>query len=273
MDGEPFGNRHRGALTGAASSAMSDGDDRLTYVGHATTLLRLGACSVLTDPLLRPRLGPLRRRVPAVDADLPAEADAVLISHPHRDHLDLPSLRQIASNTPLLVPRGVGHLASAAGASRVIELGEGEAVSIDGLTITAVPAVHDGRRDPWSRPVNPVGFVIEESGRRVYFAGDTDVFDEMSDLRPLLLALIPVWGWGPTLGSGHLDPAGAARALRLLRPQIAIPIHWGTIYPLGLGKLRPDRLTEPPLEFARFAAELVPEVEVRVLQPGEETCL
>jgi L-ascorbate metabolism protein UlaG (beta-lactamase superfamily) len=273
MDGESSKKLHPSASNGAASIAASDCDDRLTYVGHATTLLRLGDCSLLTDPLLRGRLGPLRRQVPAVDADLLAEADAVLISHPHRDHLDLPSLRRIVPDTPVLVPRGVGHLASGAGAKRVIELGDGETVAVDGLTVTAVPAVHDGRRDPWTQPVKPLGFVIERSGRRVYFAGDTDVFDEMSELRPLELALLPVWGWGPTLGSGHLDPAGAARALGLLRPRIAIPIHWGTIYPLGLRRVHREPLTEPPLAFARYAAKLAPEVDVRVLQPGEETAL
>ena len=119
--------------------------------------------------------------------------------------------------------------------------------------------------------MKPLGFVIERSGRRVYFAGDTDLFDAMSALRPLELALLPVWGWGPTLGTGHLDPAAAARALALLRPRIAIPIHWGTMHLLGLRKLHRDRLSEPPLEFVRYAAELARGVDVRVLQPGQET--
>jgi L-ascorbate metabolism protein UlaG (beta-lactamase superfamily) len=139
--------------------------------------------------------------------------------------------------------------------------------------VTATPAVHDGHRDPWGRQVPPVGYLLEGGGRRVYFAGDTDLFDEMESLRPLDLALIPIWGWGPTLGEGHLDPVRAAGSLHLLRPRIAVPIHWGTFYPLGLGRLRPDRLTQPPLEFARAAADAAPEVEIRILQPGETTSL
>ena len=85
------------------------------------------------------------------------------------------------------------------------------------------------------------------------------------------LALIPIWGWGPTLGSGeHLDPAGAAEAVRLLRPRIAVPIHWGTYRPLHHGVRRdPDFLKQPAEDFVREMAKTAPEVEVRVLQPGE----
>ena len=108
-----------------------------------------------------------------------------------------------------------------------------------------------------------------EGRNRVYFAGDTDLFDAMADLAPLDVALLPVWGWGPSLGHGHMDPARAASALSMLRPRLAIPIHWGTLYPAGLGWFRPHLLTEPPLRFARQAAELAPEVEVRVLEPGQ----
>jgi L-ascorbate metabolism protein UlaG (beta-lactamase superfamily) len=96
----------------------------------------------------------------------------------------------------------------------------------------------------------------------------------MADLAGGLdLALLPVWGWGPTIGSGHLDPRRAAEALRILKPRVAVPIHWGTLYPRGLRWLRPWQLTNPPLEFARVADELAPEVDVRVLEPGESISL
>jgi L-ascorbate metabolism protein UlaG (beta-lactamase superfamily) len=90
----------------------------------------------------------------------------------------------------------------------------------------------------------------------------------MADLAPLDVALLPVWGWGTSVGPGHLDPAGAARTLTLLRPRVAVPIHWGTFFPLGLRRMRPDRLSQPPLEFARLAGELAPQVRVRIVQPG-----
>lgn len=112
-----------------------------------------------------------------------------------------------------------------------------------------------------------------EGQKRIYFAGDTDIFDEMSQVaQPSLdLALIPVWGWGPTLGPGHLDPRAAAEALALLAPAVAIPIHWGTLYPFALERLRPRALSDPPHLFSRYASELVPQCEVRILEPGAAT--
>jgi L-ascorbate metabolism protein UlaG (beta-lactamase superfamily) len=247
--------------------------DRLTYIGHATTLLRLDHASILTDPTLRRWLGPLRRQGPRPAPELTKLPDVVLISHLHRDHLHLPSLRRLPASTPLVVPRGATRWATKAGADQIREIGRGETISVGGVEVTGVPAVHDGRRDRWGIQIEPLGYLIERRGRTVYFAGDTDLFPKMSDLGPLDLALLPVWGWGASVGPGHLDPERAARALGLLRPRLAVPIHWGTFYPVGLRRLRPAPLAEPPLEFARLARELAPEVEVRVLEPGSETSL
>ena len=247
--------------------------DRLTYIGHATTLIRLEGTSVLTDPMLRAGLGPLRRQGPPPPHALPKLPDAVLISHLHRDHLDIPSLRLVPSKTPLVVPRGAARLVAKAGPHPVVELGRGETVSIGEVEVTAVPAEHGGRRDRWGNEIEPVGYVIRNEERSVYFAGDTDLFDEMSEVGPVDVALLPVWGWGPSIGEGHLDPETAARALTLVRPRLAVPIHWGTFYPAGVRRWRPEPLVEPPQEFARLARELAPGVEVRVLQPGSETSL
>ena len=247
--------------------------DRLTYIGHATTLIRLGGTAVLTDPMLRPGLGPLRRQGQPPPPALPKLPEAVLISHLHRDHLDIPSLRRVPSKTPIVVPRGAARVVAKAGRHPVVELGRGETVSIGEVEVTAVPAEHGGRRGRWGREIEPLGFVIRNDERSVYFAGDTGLFDEMSELGPVDVALLPVWGWGPSVGEGHLDPGTAARALTLVRPRLAVPIHWGTFYPAGVRRWRPDPLVEPPHEFARLARELAPEVEVRVLQPGSETSL
>ena len=103
--------------------------------------------------------------------------------------------------------------------------------------------------------------------RRIYFAGDTDLFAGMGELAPGLdLALLPVAGWGPSLGPGHLDPERAAEAARLLQPRLAVPIHWGTLRPLNE---RADPAARPAEEFRRRAAELAPDVAVRILEPGE----
>jgi L-ascorbate metabolism protein UlaG (beta-lactamase superfamily) len=135
------------------------------------------------------------------------------------------------------------------------------------MTVRAVPALHEVRR-AW-RSLPAVGFVIEGEWR-VYFAGDTDLFDQMSELGPLDLALLPVWGWGPTLGPGHLNPRSAAEAVTRLRPRGAVPIHWGTYFPAWAGRDGHRALEAPGHEFAAHAAALAPDVDVRVLGSGEQ---
>lgn len=246
-------------------------EDRVTYVGHATVLAELGGVRLLTDPLLRSRVGPLRRHGAAPAPGVASDLDAVLISHLHRDHADLPSLRRIDRRTPVLAPPSAGEFLVGQGFSDVRELAPGESSEIGPVTVTAVEARHPaGHRKPEALAV---GFLLEGRGRRVYFAGDTDLFEGMEGLGPLDLALLPVWGWGPTLGPGHLDPERAARAAALLSPRAVVPIHWGTLYPLGLARLRPEPLRAPPREFARRVRELAPQVEARVLEPGESTSL
>ena len=235
----------------------------LRWLGHASVLVELGDARLLTDPLLRKRLGHLSRRVP-----VPAEVgsvDGVLISHVHRDHLDISSLAALAGRPAIVAPAGAGDLLRDRGFEHVIELREGESTPLRGVRVTAAAAHHRARRGLLSPWVPSLGFVIE-GGVRVYFAGDTDVYEAMEELAPLDVALLPVWGWGPRLGKGHLNPRTAAKALRLLRPRVAVPIHWGTFFPIGLGG---RRLADPPHDFARHAAELAPGVEVRVLAPGE----
>jgi L-ascorbate metabolism protein UlaG (beta-lactamase superfamily) len=235
----------------------------LRWLGHATVLLELGGARLLTDPLLRPRLAHLTRRT--VAPGHVGRVDAVLISHVHRDHLDMRSLAALPGTPPIVAPAGARDLLQQHGLEHVIELREGERTAVAGVTVTATAALHPARRGPLSPWVPALGFVIE-SGVRVYFAGDTDLHDSMRRLAPLDVALLPVWGWGTSLGAGHLNPRTAAEALLLLRPRLAIPIHWGTFFPIGRrGRL----LTDPPLEFARHAAELAPEVEVRILAPDE----
>ncbi|MGH2407380.1 MAG: MBL fold metallo-hydrolase, partial [Candidatus Limnocylindrales bacterium] len=146
----------------------------------------------------------------------------------------------------------------------------GDRLAMGSLAVTATAALHGGYRPPLGPRAEAVGYLIEADGQRVYFAGDTDIFPAMADLAPGLdVALLPVWGWGPSLGTGHLDPRRAAEALGLLQPRYAVPIHWGTLWPYGFGRVRPGRLADPPLEFAAHALELQPESKVLVTAPGE----
>jgi L-ascorbate metabolism protein UlaG (beta-lactamase superfamily) len=112
-----------------------------------------------------------------------------------------------------------------------------------------------------------------ESHRRVYFAGDTARFDEMAELTDLDVALVPIWGWGPSLGPGHMDPDQAAAAVALLRPRLAVPIHWGTFAPIGSGDGARGHVRDPAWRFAARVAERAPSVLVRVLAPGESVAL
>lgn len=241
---------------------------RVTYVGHATVLLELSGLRILTDPVLRSRVAHLHRRAPAPDARVAEDLDAVLISHLHFDHADLPSLRRLERRTPVLAPPGAGAFLERRGIAAVTELAPGRSIAIGELTIAAVEARHGRGRSPLTKGSEAVGFRLTGESD-IYFAGDTDLFEGMRELAPGLdLALLPIWGWGPRLGPGHLDPERAARAAALLSPRLAVPIHWGTFFPLGPSRRR-DRLTEPPHEFARWCAELAPQVETRTLAPGE----
>ncbi|MET0304913.1 MAG: MBL fold metallo-hydrolase [Solirubrobacterales bacterium] len=246
---------------------------RVTYVGHATVLAELDGARLLTDPVLRARVGPLRRRGAPPAPEIAENLDAVLISHLHHDHADLPSLRQIGREAPIIAAPGSQEFLERRGFSAVSELAPGESSQVGAVTVTAVEARHSSE-SRFERESQAVGFLLDGRQQRIYFAGDTDLFDGMAELGPGLdLALLPIWGWGPSIGPGHLDPERAARAAALLSPRIVIPIHWGTLYPLGLARLRPDPLRSPPREFETWMRELAPQVEARVLAPGGATSL
>jgi L-ascorbate metabolism protein UlaG (beta-lactamase superfamily) len=243
---------------------------RITFVGHSTVLIELDGVRVLTDPLLRGRFVHVRRRVPPVDTAPLADVDAVLISHAHHDHLDRPSLRRVARRATVLVPRGARRHVPRIGIKSVEEIAEGERRTIGGLEIAATHAVHRAGRI-LHRGSPAIGFTITGT-QRAYFAGDTDIFPGMRDLREGLdVAFLPISGWGTHLGSGHLDPARAAEALTLLEPRVAIPIHWGTFRSMRLRRRAPELLAEPARAFAHEAAERAPEVDVRILEPGRST--
>jgi L-ascorbate metabolism protein UlaG (beta-lactamase superfamily) len=244
-------------------------EERLTWLGHATVLLEVGGARLLTDPLLRDRVGHLRRHSASPPPDVAEAIDAVLVSHQHLDHLDVASLKRLPRDVTVLAPSGAGALLRRLGFARTTELEAGERAEVGGATVLAFPAVHDGRRHPLAPPAEAIGFVVAGE-HRVYFAGDTDLFEGMHELAGTLdAALLPVWGWGPSLGPGHMDPLAAARATARLRPRVAVPIHWGTFFPAGLARLRRSALVEPPREFARRARALAPGVEIRVLAPGQ----
>jgi L-ascorbate metabolism protein UlaG (beta-lactamase superfamily) len=247
---------------------------RITYLGHATVLAEIDGVRLLTDPVLRSRVGPLRRHGAPPDPRLTEQVDAVLISHLHHDHADLPSLRRLSRTVPVLAAPGAGDFLDRLGFSDVRELAPGDSGEVGGVRVTATDANHPAGGRRFERASRAVGFELTGQ-RRVYFAGDTDLFDGMEAIGGgrLDLALLPIWGWGTNIGAGHLDPERAARAAALLSAKLVVPIHWGTLYPFGLARLRPGPLRSPPREFATWMRELAPQSELRVLAPGEATSL
>src|SRR3954449_410886 len=149
--------------TGAGTASM-----RMTWLGHATVLLELGDTTLVTDPVLRSRMAHLRRHAPA--PVVPDGVDAVLVSHAHHDHLDLPSLRRLGAVPLVIVPHGTARALRRVPARRVVELDTGGEHAVDDVVVRAVQAVHDGRRAPRTHPSEALGFVIERRGMRIYFA-------------------------------------------------------------------------------------------------------
>ena len=236
----------------------------LRWLGHATVLVGLDAATVITDPVVRRRVMHLHRLVGP--AEVPDALDLVLLSHLHRDHVDGPSLRRLPP-APVVVPRGGARVVRRLGRPDVVEIAAGDRLGIGGFDVTAVEAEHDGRRSPLHRRTPALGYVLERGGRRIFFAGDTDDHAGLDALGSLDVALLPVWGWGPSLGAGHLDPESAARVAVRLQARVTVPIHWGTYLPIGYRR-RLDLLRGPGPAFAAAVRRLDPALRVAVVAPG-----
>lgn len=248
--------------------------DRLTFLGHSTVLVDLDGVRVITDPLFgHMAAGAIRRQMPAVSTDTLEGLAAVFISHGHWDHLDLASLEALPGNPAVIVPVGLGRIVAKVARGPVHEMRAGDRIQLGGLTLEAVHAEHGRRRSLFTAADSSLGILLVGS-TGVYFAGDTDLFPAMGQLAGRVdVALLPIGGWGPSLGRGHLDPVRAAEAAARIGPEIAMPIHWGTLYPLGLRRLAGRRFERPGEAFRRAVAALAPGIEVRVLQPGQSMAL
>jgi L-ascorbate metabolism protein UlaG (beta-lactamase superfamily) len=239
-------------------------------VVHASVLLDFGGAKILTDPWLSERRGYLQGepRSIASAAQLPALA-GIVISHGHYDHCDLGALAGYADKgVPIAVPRGLGDRVRAVGFPNVTELDPWQNATLGPVHVTAAPAKHS---------VREITFVLQAEGSTVFFGADTlriAALDEVARRFPDLdLALLPINGLRvrPLFNRQYVMDAGqAAELTSVLRPRIAVPIH----YAYTAGPLR-DRLLLKmdrgrPHVYVDACAELAPDTAVHVLAPGDQ---
>lgn len=249
----------------------------VTYIGHGTVLIEMDGVRIITDPVLRRWVGPLRRYGPLPDPSVHHQIDAILISHPHLDHLDQSSLRMLPKSAVVIGPPLTGQTVHRVGFKTVVETRRETTLRFGDLEIAAVQAKHTRRRWVVTPATEPLGFLINGSST-IYFAGDTALFDGMEDLHERIdVALLPIETWGARVPEHrHLSPRSAAHALTLLKPRLAAPIHWGTLYLPGSAYAGKEgtyawfqRTRRRPEQFASLAAEVAPETGVCILDPGQ----
>jgi L-ascorbate metabolism protein UlaG (beta-lactamase superfamily) len=231
----------------------------VTWWGHSSTTVELGSIRVATDPLFSRVLFALRRMVDS-PAEGCAEADLVLVSHLHYDHLHLPSLRRFAPGTPIVVPHGAPRLVRGLSRLNVVEVRPGDSVVVAGVDVEVLPAHHDGRRSVAHRRSAPaLGFRFATQERAAWFPGDTGLRPDITRVRPVDLALAPIGGWGPSLGDEHLDPEEAVTAVGRVGARWTLAVHYGTYWPIGLRRLRPGKhhhfFHTPPMRFHEAVRE------------------
>jgi len=256
----------------ASANARAAGA-RVTFLGHASTVIELDGMRLVTDPVLRRLVGPLYRRVPRPLTEPLVDPDVLLISHLHLDHYDPRSLRLFRRDTPVLAPVGAGLSLRWRGFRDIHEVSPGERLRLGSLEVVATEARHRGTRHPLAARTASLGYIVSGS-RSIYFAGDTGFFSGIADVWPdrLDLAMLPIAGIGPLMPEfKHMSPRHAVLAMELLRPRLVVPIHWGTYHLPGTAimRMRPDFHRRAPYLFMAQAAVLEPDVHTVMLRPGE----
>jgi N-acyl-phosphatidylethanolamine-hydrolysing phospholipase D len=241
------------ALCAAAARegiARAQGRDGVTWLGHATFLIRLDGVTILTDPYLTAHASPLPpERLPPVDL--------VLLSHNHYEHLDLRTLAVLSrTQRPVLVTTlGVSRHVDHAEFSRVLELDWHQGIALLGIELRALPAIHFSRRTPFDRNRSLwCGFRVAGARHALVFAGDTafgPVHREIGERYPPVdVALVPIGAYAPRLlmQGAHCTPEEGFRIGQDLRARCICAMHWGTI------RLTDEPPFEPPLRFRAAAA-------------------
>ena len=249
----------------------------VTWIGHATLLVRMDGVAFLTDPIFSERAspvsfaGPERLVPPGIPLDQLPQLDFVTLSHDHYDHSDLPSIAALAARgVPFFVPLGLGELVRSAG-GRATELDWWQSARVGPVQVHCVPAQHfsgravsDGNQRLWA------GWVVVGPTRRFYHAGDTGYFDGFHTigerLGPIDLAALPIGAYDPPaiMRFVHMNPEEAIQAAIDLGAGTAVAMHYGTF------DLTEEPLDEPPRRFPAAAARRALEpVAAWTLKVGE----
>jgi len=259
----------RPAIGDGGAAALVDRECAV-WIGHATWAFRMAGKLVVIDPIWSKSIsGAVRRLTPPgiALADMPP-IDIVLVTHDHRDHMDLPTLAKLPDTATYIVGTGNGDRL---GKSNVIELDWWEQTTIGELQITFVPARHWSMRMPWNRNATLWGgFVIKGPRRVVYHSGDTawgDHFAEIADrCGPIDYAMLPIGGYSPQwfMSSQHIGPEEAGRAYEALRAKHLLAMHWGTF------KLTDEAIGEPVAKLRAWWAERgLPDEQLWIPPVGE----
>ena len=226
----------RPAVADGGAEALRDRECAV-WIGHATWAFRMAGKLVVIDPIWSTSIsGTVRRLIPpGVELAAMPDVDIVLVTHDHRDHMDLPTLAKLPHAATYIVGAGNGERMRDLGHDKVVELDWWDAHVIDELSITFVPARHWSMRMPWDRNQTLWGgFVVRGPRGAVYHSGDTawgDHFAEIADRAgPIDWAMLPIGGYSPRwfMESQHIDPEEAGRAFDALRARHLLAMHWGT---------------------------------------------
>jgi L-ascorbate metabolism protein UlaG (beta-lactamase superfamily) len=217
---------------------------RATWLGHSTVLIEIDGLRVLTDPVWGPRAspstlaGPKRFQPVPVPVRAMPPLDLVVVSHDHYDHLDYPTIRELAKRqVPFVTSLGVGAHLEAWGVNPALitelDWWDSHRMARGGLTLTAAPSQHfsgrglkDRNATLWS------AFVLRSERHAVFFSGDSGLTTEYALIRdrlgPFDLVMLEVGAYHPAWGDIHLGPHNALKALALLGGGAFLPVHWGT---------------------------------------------
>ena len=247
----------------AVQQMMAASNPSVTWLGHASFIVRIASKTILTDPFIGKTAGPFgigpKRFVDSpLTADALPEVDVIVVSHDHYDHLDAHAINnyRYKTSTQVVVPLGLGRFFEKRGYPKVVEQDWWDSWEDDGLTITALPAVHFSGRGLFDRNKTLwASFAFKSESESIWFSGDTaagEVFQEIGNREgPFDLALVAIGAYEPRsiMRSIHASPEEAIQIARVIGAKQAIGMHWGTI------RLTPEDAFEPPVRFKRAAQD------------------